>query len=40
MGKKQNIFSFETQILRLQDMLLGYANKETFGKHLKSVFPK
>ena len=37
-GKKQNIFASETQILRLQDMLLGYAKEETFGKHSKSVF--
>ena len=37
-GKKQNFFASETQIPRLQDMLLGYANEETFGKHSKSVF--
>ena len=37
-GKKQNIFASETQILRLQNMLLRYANEETFGKHSKSVF--
>ena len=37
-GKKQNIFASETQILRLQDMLLGYANEETFGKHSKCFF--
>ena len=37
-GNKQNIVASETQILRLQDMLLGYANEETFGKHCKSVF--
>ena len=37
-GKKQNIFASETQILRLQGMLLGYANEETLGKHSKSVF--
>ena len=37
-GKKQNIFTSETQILRYQDMLLGYANDETFGKHSRSVF--
>ena len=37
-GKKQNIFASETQILGLQNMLLGYANEETFGKHSKSVF--
>ena len=37
-GKKQNIFASETQILRLQGMLLGYANEETFGKHSKSCF--
>ena len=33
-AQKQNIFASETQILRLQDMLLGYANRgnirETF----------
>ena len=28
----------KTQILRLQDILLEYANEETFGKHSKSVF--
>ena len=39
-GKKQNIFASETQILRLQDMLLGYVNDETFEKHSKSVFPQ
>ena len=27
-----------TQILRLQNILLGYANEETIGKHSKSVF--
>ena len=30
-GKKQNVFASETQVLRLQDMLLGYANERTFG---------
>ena len=34
-GKEAKI---RTQILRLQNMLLGYANKETIGKHQKSVF--
>ena len=38
MGKKQHIFAFKMQILRLQDTLLGYANEETFGKYWKSVF--
>ena len=28
----------ETQIQRLQSMLLGYANEEAIGKHSKSVF--
>ena len=32
------LFASETQILRLQDVLLEYANKEAFGKHLKSLF--
>ena len=36
-GKKQNIFASETQILHLQDMLLGYANEETFGKHSGNI---
>ena len=37
-AKKQNIYASETQNLRFQDMLFGYANKETFGKHFESVF--
>ena len=36
--RSKAFFASEMQILRLQDMLLGYANEETFGKHLKSVF--
>ena len=32
-GKEAKHFASETQILRLEDMLLGYANEETFGKH-------
>ena len=37
-GKKQNIFASETQTLRLQDMLLGYANEETFGNIQRQCF--
>ena len=37
-GKKQDTFASEMQILHLQNMLSGYANEETFLKHLKSVF--
>ena len=37
-GKEaKHFFASELQILCLQDMLLGYSNEETCGKHLKSV---
>ena len=38
-GKEvKHCFASETQIPRLQDMLLRYSNEKTFRKHLKSVF--
>ena len=36
----KTFFASETQILRLQNLLHGYASEETIWKHSKSVFPR
>ena len=38
-GRKQKIFSYEMQLLHLQNELQEHANEERFKKHSNSVFP-